>query len=82
MRCLEFVKIPSGFYRVGSTEEEVNRCVSEWSRRLLSDQYSEPQFRTWIAKEYPTQSIHTESFEIARFPVTNQDFRVYLSRGF
>ena len=78
MRCLEFVSVPSGTYRVGSTEAEIKNCVDEWASRLLSDQYDPNSFEGWIRKEAPVASVGISEFEIGRFPVTNEDFKHYL----
>lgn len=71
MDRFEMISLPAGAARVGSTPDDVERCVREWSGRLVSPDYTEEKFRTWILKECPRWSVPVGAFAVSRYPVTN-----------
>jgi toxoflavin biosynthesis protein ToxD len=78
MTLTEMVRIEAARFRMGSTDEEVERCVEEWASRLVDPTYSRSMFRSWIAKESPAYEVSLASFSIARFPVTNGEYRDFV----
>lgn len=70
------VEIPAGRVLLGSTPGEVDRCVEMWSDRLVDPGYAD-SFRHWIEKETPAHTVTVEPFRLARFPVTNAQFRPF-----
>lgn len=72
--AIELVTIPAGTLSMGSTLEEVERCVSEWAGRLIDPSYA-PLFRSWIMKEYPRHPVDIDAFTARKYPVTNREFR-------
>jgi formylglycine-generating enzyme required for sulfatase activity len=73
---LDLVDVPGGVFAMGSTLEEVERCVGFWSEQLVEAHYK-GQFRNWILKEYPCRDVRMEPFRMSRFPVTNGDYRAF-----
>lgn len=75
------VEIPGGTYSVGSTRETVERCVEQWSGRLISPSYGIEEFRRWILKEYPRHDVVVTPFTIGRYPVTNEEYGHYMRQS-
>jgi formylglycine-generating enzyme required for sulfatase activity len=76
---VEVVEIPGGSFEMGSTIEEIEFSLAEWSGRLIAPGYRDV-FRDWLMKEYPAHRVHVEAFAIARFPVSNGEFRAFLGQ--
>ena len=74
---MDFVSIPAGTAWIGSTGEEVEACVRDWSGRLAEPQFTEELFRTWLLKEFPKHPVRFEAFKLGRFPVTNIQYREF-----
>jgi toxoflavin biosynthesis protein ToxD len=64
------VDVPAGQVSVGLPVERVAEVVARFS--------SVGVIREWIDKEVPRHSVHLPAFRIARYPVTNQEYRVFL----
>ena len=79
MDRFEMISLPAGAARVGSTPDEVERCVREWSARLVSPDYTEEKFRTWILKECPRWSVSVGAFAVSRYPVTNAQYAEFVA---
>jgi formylglycine-generating enzyme required for sulfatase activity len=76
---VEFVSIPRGISIIGTTQEEAELCVREWADRLADVSYTPQKFRAWILKEVPRYSIELGPFQMGRFPVSNDDYREFMS---
>lgn len=76
---MEFASVPGGVFGMGSTQEEVDRCVSYWGSRLSEGSHTQDTLRLWISKEYPKHEVKVRAFQIGRFPVTNAQYRDFLS---
>jgi formylglycine-generating enzyme required for sulfatase activity len=74
---VEFIKVSGGSLAMGSTMEEVDRCVDEWRHHLIEPSYV-PVFRSWIMKEYPQHQVEIQPFVAWRYPVTNGQLRAYI----
>jgi formylglycine-generating enzyme required for sulfatase activity len=70
-RELELVKIGGGSFLMGSSPDEVDRCVEDWGDRLVERSYTKPMFRTWISKECPQHEVVLDAFALGKYPVTN-----------
>jgi len=75
---MPMVEIPGGKYFIGSKRSEVEGCIREWSDCLLDSDYTPRKFRSWIEKEYPMHEVELASFLLAKYPVTNFQFRLFL----
>lgn len=76
MPSLDLVPIPGGSAELGSDAEEIESCVRYWAPRLLDPSFKD-QFRDWIEKESPRHVVEMRPFLIARFPVRNDDYRMF-----
>lgn len=74
---LDFVAIPGAEFHMGSSAEDIDRCVAYWETRLVDQSYR-ASFRDWIRKEYPHHRIRVDRFHISRFPVTNGEYEVFM----
>lgn len=74
----EYLKVPAGMYRIGTTAEGVHQCVEAWKGRLINPCYSETAFREWIEKEFPAYTVTTPEFDLRQTLVTNQEAREFL----
>lgn len=66
----EMVLIPEGTYEIGITEVEAESVTKEFKSVGVEI--------NWIMKEVPKHSQALKSFEIAKYPVTNQEYREFL----
>jgi formylglycine-generating enzyme required for sulfatase activity len=73
-----FVFVPAADFMMGSTVEEVDRCVGEWQDHLIDPGYRDA-FRSWIEKELAAHTVHVDAFWMSRHPVRNGEYREYLS---
>jgi toxoflavin biosynthesis protein ToxD len=74
----DVIKVPAGILAMGSTQEEVEYCVTEWSHRLIDPTWSSV-FRDWISKEIPQHFVSVGALEVMRFPVRNSEYCEFLS---
>jgi formylglycine-generating enzyme required for sulfatase activity len=74
---MDFVSIPAGVLLMGSTADQVDRCVEYWGTRLVDPSYQADQFQRWILKEYPQHPVPVAAFRLGRFPVTNAEYRPF-----
>ncbi len=61
---------------MGSDLDEVDRCVAEWTPRLVDPAYA-PRFRSWILKEHPPHAVPVAAFTARKYPITNAEFRAW-----
>ncbi|WP_157633996.1 formylglycine-generating enzyme family protein [Vibrio neptunius] len=64
------VKIPYGVYQIGVSKEE--------AKKVTEDYESVGVEIAWIMKEVPQHDQQIDAFEIAKYPVTNQEYREFL----
>ena len=64
----EMVFIPKGFVFLGSTDQEINWILGEYSHHE----------REWFEDEIPQRKVEVNAFLIDRFPVTNADFSKFV----
>jgi toxoflavin biosynthesis protein ToxD len=64
------VDVPAGQVNVGLPAERVAEVVARFSAVGV--------IREWIDKEVPRHSVYLTGFRLARYPVTNQEYRVFL----
>lgn len=74
---MEFLRIPSGSYRIGSDRDDITRAVGFWRSRLLED-FTWDQFESWLKKEWPAFQCRVETFEMSRTLVTNEQYRSFI----
>lgn len=67
------VDVPGDVVRLGLSTEEVERVVERWRPVGV--------IREWIEKETPEYDIRLAEFRIARFPVTNHEYRVFATES-
>jgi len=75
----EMIPLPPGTARLGSTREEVERCVQAWAARLVSPDYTVEKFRSWILKEFPRWSAAIGALRLSRYPVTNAQYTEFVT---
>jgi formylglycine-generating enzyme required for sulfatase activity len=63
-----FVEIDSGWFWMGSTEEEVQRLIEETEKEYWKD-------------ELPRHRVYLDGYEIARYPTTNAMFDRFIKDG-
>lgn len=73
---IEWIRIPAGTARVGSTSDEIQNAHDEWVGKLLEPRYAD-HFKDWLMKEYPKHEVKLDSFEITDILVTNGMYREY-----
>ena len=65
------IPVPAARARLGLPREQVEQVVAAWRRvGVVTD---------WIAKECPEYDIELAAFRIARYPVTNAEYRRFLA---
>jgi toxoflavin biosynthesis protein ToxD len=75
---LELIAIDAATFTMGSSAEEVDRCVVEWADRLVDPSYTTKMFRSWVAKEFPAHPVALAPFLIAKYPVTNRLYKKFV----
>ena len=75
---MELVEIPQGKFLMGSTQEEVDHCVTEWANRLVDSKYTQGKFKTWIQKEFPAHTVNLEPYQLGKYPITNAQYAAFL----
>ncbi|MFF5859640.1 formylglycine-generating enzyme family protein [Streptomyces sp. NPDC012751] len=63
--------IPAARVRLGLSPDRVDAVVETWSHVGV--------VRDWIVKETPEYEVNVPPFRIARYPVTNQEYRTFLT---
>jgi formylglycine-generating enzyme required for sulfatase activity len=66
----QMVFVPAQAARLGSPAEEVEAVTAQWAHVGV--------VREWILKEFPAHTREIAAFRIARYPVTNCEFLMYL----
>lgn len=74
---LEWIHIPGGTARIGSTLDEINKANDDWKSQLLNPDYVD-KFKDWLMKEYPMHEVHVDSFAISDILVTNSMYQEYV----
>jgi toxoflavin biosynthesis protein ToxD len=64
------IALPGGRVRLGLPQDRVDQVVAQWEHRGVR--------REWIAKESPEYVCDVQPFALARFPVTNFEYRAFL----
>ncbi|KFF98866.1 SUMF1/EgtB/PvdO family nonheme iron enzyme [Streptomyces europaeiscabiei] len=63
--------VAGGAVRIGLPAEEVGYVTRYWAHRGVQE--------SWIAKESPEHTVRISDFFIARYPVTNGEWRAFLA---
>ena len=63
------VSVPGGVATIGLPAEEVERVVADWWAVGVEE--------SWIRKEVPRHEVAVEPFRMARYPVTNLEYRAF-----
>jgi len=66
----EMIAVPSGRVEIGLEPDEIDAVMARFSTLGLE--------RTWIEKESPRHSVQLAPYRIARYPVTNAEYRDFL----
>jgi len=66
----DMVQLPGGIVTLGLDAARVDEVHSRWAHLGVQ--------RTWITKECPAHRVDLKPFAIARYPVTNQEYREFL----
>lgn len=66
----EMIDVPAGVVEIGLHEERISAVVDRWARVGVLD--------SWIRKECPRHQVSLRAFRIARYPVTNLEYREFL----
>ncbi|MGZ4113067.1 MAG: formylglycine-generating enzyme family protein [Tumebacillaceae bacterium] len=74
---LNWMLVPAGTARIGSTLAEIEKADAEWSKRLLNPDYAD-KFKSWLMKEYPQHEVELAAFEISDILVTNDMYHAYV----
>jgi formylglycine-generating enzyme required for sulfatase activity len=74
----ELTPIDAGQCLLGSTAAEVEAARNEWGDRLVSPVYTREAFASWLSKECPAHAVTVARFALARFPVTNGQYREFV----
>ena len=67
----DMVAVPAGPFQMGTLAADAPRIIEEYAHAHVI-----PRF---LAKEMPQHEVHVDAFEIARFPVTNQEYFEFTS---
>jgi formylglycine-generating enzyme required for sulfatase activity len=65
------VDVPAATVRLGLAPDRVDAVVQAWRHVGITHE--------WIAKETPEYEIDIAAFRLARYPVTNQEYRSFLA---
>ncbi|HTZ45342.1 MAG TPA: SUMF1/EgtB/PvdO family nonheme iron enzyme [Jatrophihabitans sp.] len=66
----QLVELPGGTVEIGLPADEVTRVHEAWRHRGVR--------REWIEKETPRHRVHLRPYRLARYPVTNLEYAVFL----
>ena len=67
----DMVRIPRGEVEIGLPSEQINAVTARQAHLGLD--------RSWIAKEAPRHRVTLRPYAMARYPVTNAEYRVFLA---
>jgi formylglycine-generating enzyme required for sulfatase activity len=70
------VRIAGGSFLIGNTQKEYGAIVAQEKRNNLSE-----QAKDWYHSSVNDQTMTLESFAIARYPVTNAQFALFINDG-
>lgn len=66
----QMIQLPGGSVTLGLDESHIGRVVANWRHAGVTEE--------WIRKECPRHQVEVKPFALARFPVTNWEFQVFL----
>lgn len=72
------VELAGGTFRMGSSREEIEKCMKRWASRMLDPSYTPQRFRSWLEKEHPDHEVRLSPFAMGKFPVTNGEYRLFV----
>lgn len=64
------VEVSGGTVTIGLAYDDLDRVVGEYAGLFID--------RAWIEKECPAHQVELKPYRIARYPVTNNEFRTFL----
>ena len=73
------IRISKSRVVIGSSLEMINDEVRLWGDKLVNKAYSVNMFRDWLLKEFPMHTYVIEEFYMSKYPVTNSEFKEYIS---
>jgi toxoflavin biosynthesis protein ToxD len=73
---IEWMTIPAGTAKVGSTLQEIDKANEFWQPLLLAPEYT-TKFKDWLMKEYPQHEVQLSSFEMSDILVTNELYQEF-----
>ncbi len=86
----DLVKVPAGTFLMGSPSEEVERWKQFTWERIEDGTYKPPEgetkewlrdvFFAWLEAEEGVHEIHVPEFFMARYPVTNAQFALFVDK--
>jgi formylglycine-generating enzyme required for sulfatase activity len=65
--------VPAARVRLGLPDDQVDAVTDAWRHVGV--------IRDWIAKEAPAYEVDLAAFRIARYPVTNEEYRLFLTEN-
>lgn len=77
------VELPGGSFVIGSTPEEADAAGRAWEQYYLQqgDKERAKQARKWPENEINNQRLDLAPFAIARYPVTNAQYAIFVEQG-
>jgi formylglycine-generating enzyme required for sulfatase activity len=77
------IRITGGTFVIGSTADEAAQAgiAYERYRRDQGDQETATHARRWPQNEINADPLRVDSFELARYPVTNAQYRLFIDAG-
>jgi formylglycine-generating enzyme required for sulfatase activity len=73
----ELIDVRGGTFDMGSSRAEIDRAARAWTHRLVDASYTPAMFASWLEKEHPAHRVRVSPFRLARFPVTNRQYRAF-----
>ena len=67
----ELVRVPAGTFLMGTREEDAPKIIRQYSYARVTHRF--------LAKEMPQHEAETGEYEIAKYPVTNQEFADFVA---
>jgi len=80
---MQWCEVPEGEFLMGCTEDELRLILEEMREfyQARSWHYSIEEAEEWRRESLPKHSVFLPSFRIGKFPITNQQFRVFWQSG-
>jgi toxoflavin biosynthesis protein ToxD len=77
VRTLEpvMIDIPGGILNMGSTENEIEHSLDEFSH--LFNEFEPYEVKEWFMKEFPKHAVNIKLFRVAKYLVTNGNFHEF-----